>query len=72
MSWFQAFAFKRVNVLCRYFVEADRLQLRSHVYKLNVYLPHRVDSDKGKAEWDQKTECLKITLPIVEDEDGYY
>ena len=53
-------------------VEADRLQLRSHVYKLNVYLPHRVDSERGKAEWDQKTECLKVTLPIVEDEDGYY
>lgn len=48
------------------------MQLRSHVYKLSVYLPHRVDSDKGKAQWDQKTECLKVTLPIVEDEDGYY
>ena len=49
-------------------VRPDRLRLRSHVYSLSVYLPHRVDADRGKAEWDQKAESLKITLPIVDED----
>lgn len=49
-------------------VRTDRLRLRSHVYSLSVYLPHRVDADRGKAEWDQKAESLKITLPIIDED----
>ena len=50
-------------------VQKDRLRLRSALYKLSVYLPHVVDPDAGKAEWDAARECLKVTMPIAE-EDG--
>ena len=49
-------------------VETDRLRLRSATYKLNLYLPHKVDADEGKAEWDQKLETLKVTARIREEE----
>lgn len=49
-------------------VQADRLRLVSQRHKLGVYLPHRVDADRGKAEWDARTEKLKVTLPIVDED----
>ena len=52
-------------------VQKDRLRLRSALYKLSVYLPHVVDPDAGKAEWDAARECLKVTMPIAE-EDGVW
>lgn len=52
-------------------VQKDRLRLRSALYKLSVYLPHYVDPDAGKAEWDAARECLKVTMPIAE-EDGVW
>jgi hypothetical protein len=49
-------------------VETDRLRLRSATYKLNLYLPHKVDADEGKAEWDAKSETLKVSCPILDEE----
>ena len=49
-------------------VETYRLRLRSATYKLNLYLPHKVDADEGKAEWDQKLETLKVTARIRDEE----
>ena len=48
-------------------VKETVLKLRSPVYKLNLYLPHKVDDKKGSAKWDSKTEVLKVTLPIIRD-----
>lgn len=36
--------------------------------KLNVYLPHAVQEDKGKAQWDGKKQVLSVTLPIIRED----
>lgn len=36
--------------------------------KLNVYLPHTVQEDKGKAQWDAKKQVLSVTLPIIRED----
>eukprot|EP00955_Chlamydomonas_euryale_P045952 353284-Chlamydomonas_euryale.AAC.7 len=36
--------------------------------KLSVYLPHNVDSDKGKAKFCAKSQVLSVTLPIVRED----
>jgi hypothetical protein len=36
--------------------------------KLFLHLPHRVDSDKGRAQWDTKKSSLVVTLPIIKEE----
>lgn len=41
------------------------MRLESSLYKLAMYLPHKVDGDKGTAKWDKKKETLSITLPII-------
>jgi len=42
-------------------VEATTLNIRSPGYRLNLSLPHRVDSDNGKAQWDAKTSKLRYS-----------
>eukprot|EP00878_Enallax_costatus_P044787 GHUV01053533.1.p2 GENE.GHUV01053533.1~~GHUV01053533.1.p2 ORF type:complete len:138 (+),score=47.99 GHUV01053533.1:216-629(+) len=49
-------------------VTANHLQLSSARYKLFVHLPHKVNSDRGKAKWDSKKKVLAVTLPIVQDD----
>ena len=46
------------------------MMILSSVYcsKLSVYLPHRVNEDKGKAAWDGKKEILSISLPIIRED----
>ncbi len=36
--------------------------------KLSIYLPHKVDEDKGKAKWDGGKKVLLVTLPIVRED----
>lgn len=44
------------------------MHVQSPAHVLNHILPYRVDKDKGKAEWDQKTTTLRLTLPILRRE----
>lgn len=50
-------------------VKPTYLRLNSPIYKLSMYLPHKVDSDKGKAKWDKDKKALSVTLPIIRDDD---
>ena len=59
---------RKLLPICTLEVETDRLRLRSATYKLNLYLPHKVDADEGKAEWDAKSETLKVSCPILDEE----
>ena len=45
--------------------QATYIRLESSLYKLAMYLPHKVDGEKGSAKWDKKKETLSITLPII-------
>jgi hypothetical protein len=59
----------------------NRDSISSHVYfslrwlwsllpsKLFLYLPHTVNDQQGRAQWDGKKEVLSISLPIVRRED---
>lgn len=38
-------------------VQETHLKLRSPRYKLGLYLPHKVQKDKGKAQWDAKKQA---------------
>ena len=38
-------------------------------YRLLLYLPHRVDADKGSAKYDSAKQQLIVTLPIVREID---
>lgn len=38
-------------------------------YKLLLYLPHKVDEDKGSAKYDTSKQQLVVTLPIIRDID---
>lgn len=49
-------------------VQATFLKLHSTKYKLSIYLPHKVNSDKGKAKWDSTKNVLLVTLPIIRDD----
>lgn len=51
-------------------VTNQKVRLRSHVYKLSVYLPHRIDSTNGKAEWDAGKQTLRVTGRIVDEDYG--
>ncbi|GAX80342.1 hypothetical protein CEUSTIGMA_g7780.t1 [Chlamydomonas eustigma] len=49
-------------------VKSTYVKLNHAKYKLSIYLPHRVNEDKGKARWDSKKETLSVTLPIIRDD----
>ena len=49
-------------------VQATYLRLTSIDYRLAIYLPHKVDHEKGSAKWDSKTEALSISLPILRED----
>jgi len=46
-------------------VQATYVRLESPLYKIAVYLPHKVDEERGKAKWDKHKENLTIYLPII-------
>jgi len=46
-------------------VQATYIRLESSHYKLAMYLPHKVDEEKGQAKWDKVKEVINITLPII-------
>ncbi|KAK3909042.1 Dynein assembly factor 6, axonemal [Frankliniella fusca] len=50
-------------------ISSAALDIRSPLYRLHLHLPHPVDGEKGKAEWDDKTEILKVTLKMVREFD---
>lgn len=50
-------------------VKPTYLKLNSPIYKLSIYLPHKVNSEKGKARWDAAKKVLAVSLPIIRDED---
>lgn len=50
-------------------ITSSALDIRSPLYRLHLHLPHPVDGEKGKAEWDDKTEILKVTLQMVREFD---
>mmetsp|Transcript_14062 Transcript_14062/g.17049 ORF Transcript_14062/g.17049 Transcript_14062/m.17049 type:complete len:191 (+) Transcript_14062:105-677(+) len=49
-------------------VHEDHIRLESPQYKLVMYLPNKVDSDKGSAKWDKKTESLSIIMPKIKED----
>ena len=49
-------------------VQPQFVKLKSKMYKLFVYLPHRIDAGAGKAFFDKKKGELSISMPIVRDE----
>mmetsp|Transcript_15196 Transcript_15196/g.41167 ORF Transcript_15196/g.41167 Transcript_15196/m.41167 type:complete len:191 (+) Transcript_15196:2236-2808(+) len=51
-------------------VKSTFLKLSSVKYKLSIYLPNKVDEDKGKAKWDSKQHILSVTLPRIDNEFG--
>jgi len=36
--------------------------------KLSMYLPNKVDEERGKAKWDSKQRILSVNLPRVDNE----
>ena len=46
-------------------MQSTYIRLESPLYKLTVYLPHKVDEERGKAKWDKHKENLNIYLPII-------
>ncbi|MEW5318797.1 MAG: hypothetical protein WDW38_009984 [Sanguina aurantia] len=53
-------------------VKPTFVKLSSSKYKLSVYLPHTVDADRGKAQWDSSKHLLSLTLRIIRwhEQDG--
>ena len=49
-------------------VQPQFAKLKSKMYKLVVYLPHRVDAGAGKALFDKKKGELSISMPIMRDD----
>eukprot|EP01028_Stygiella_incarcerata_P006868 TRINITY_DN2794_c0_g1_i1.p1 TRINITY_DN2794_c0_g1~~TRINITY_DN2794_c0_g1_i1.p1 ORF type:complete len:217 (-),score=72.61 TRINITY_DN2794_c0_g1_i1:67-630(-) len=47
-------------------VGPSSMQLTTQKHKLTIPFPRRVKDKEGKAQWDGKTETLKITLPFAE------
>eukprot|EP00879_Flechtneria_rotunda_P025079 GHRR01026623.1.p1 GENE.GHRR01026623.1~~GHRR01026623.1.p1 ORF type:complete len:190 (+),score=46.08 GHRR01026623.1:125-694(+) len=48
-------------------ITATHLRLLSARYKLSTHLPHKVDSDHGRAKWDSKQKVLTVSLPIIRE-----
>mmetsp|Transcript_68779 Transcript_68779/g.217524 ORF Transcript_68779/g.217524 Transcript_68779/m.217524 type:complete len:97 (-) Transcript_68779:45-335(-) len=49
-------------------VQSTYLKLQTAQYKLNLYLPNKVDEKRGNAKWDSKTEELNIYMPIIRED----
>ena len=49
-------------------VKQQSIHVQTPGHVLNHILPYKVDKDNGKAQWDQKTETLRLTLPIIRKE----
>ena len=47
-------------------VQPTAVKLHSPRYRLGLYLPHRVDAERGKAAFDAKLQ--RLTLPILRDD----
>ena len=52
-------------------VQRQQLRASSPNYRLNVYLPHPVDHNEGKARFDAAREMLVIDLPILRDDNVF-
>jgi len=53
------------DMWCICWFQATYIRLESSHYKLAMYLPHKVDEEKGQAKWDKVKEVINITLPII-------
>lgn len=49
-------------------VTDTKLNVSTFGYKLATYLPHKVKSKEGSAQWDGAKHTLTLKLPIVRDE----
>mmetsp|Transcript_4250 Transcript_4250/g.3571 ORF Transcript_4250/g.3571 Transcript_4250/m.3571 type:complete len:216 (+) Transcript_4250:12-659(+) len=49
-------------------VKEKSIHVQSPFHVLNHFLPYNVDKENGKAQWDQKTNTLRLTLPIIRKE----
>lgn len=43
-------------------VEEDKIELKTPIYRLKLMLPHKVNPQKGRAEYDSTVKILKLTL----------
>ncbi|XP_067006908.1 dynein axonemal assembly factor 6 [Anabrus simplex] len=50
-------------------VERSRIDVRSPVYRLVLPLPHTVDPNSSRAQWDHDKEELKVILRVVREFD---
>lgn len=46
------------------------VRLQAPKYKLKVYMPERVDEQRGNAKWDGDKGLLSVTLPVVHEIDA--
>ncbi|CAI2380599.1 unnamed protein product [Moneuplotes crassus] len=49
-------------------VKEQSVHVQSQFHVLNHILPYPVDKENGKAQWEQKSETLRLTLPIKKKE----
>ncbi|GMH40539.1 hypothetical protein BSKO_08443 [Bryopsis sp. KO-2023] len=49
-------------------VKEATMTLRSPLYKLSIYLPHKVLHEKGKAKWDGGKQQLSVALPVIRED----
>lgn len=50
-------------------IQAELINIRHPKYRLQLHLPHPVHPKQGKAEWNPKSEALKITLRMKREYD---
>lgn len=50
-------------------VDAESIDLQSPVYRLRLPLPHRIDPDAGKAQYDPELRRLTLRLKMVREFD---
>lgn len=49
-------------------VNSKRLLVSTNEFYLKLFLPHKVNDKQGKAQFDNNTQILSITLPLIKDD----
>jgi len=50
-------------------VEEDKIELKTPIYRLKLMLPHKVNPQKGRAEYDSSSKILKLTVKMNREYD---
>jgi hypothetical protein len=50
-------------------VEEDKIELKTPIYRLKLMLPHKVNPQKGRAEYDKERKILKLTVKMNREYD---